>query len=84
MKVHCWRAVIGIMGRIAVPRVVMRITITGIRIRISAVAGSRIQDGAILLAGSVGPVRHKSGKTQNGGCRVVSRIVESYPYQKVL
>ena len=36
--VWCWQAAIGIMGRIAVPGPGMRITIDGIRIRISGVA----------------------------------------------
>jgi hypothetical protein len=40
---HFWQAVIGIMGRIAVCSVRMRITISGIRIRISARAFSQIQ-----------------------------------------
>ncbi|MEA1957603.1 MAG: hypothetical protein U9N01_04530 [Euryarchaeota archaeon] len=45
---HFWQAGIGIMGRIAVHSARMRITIAGIRIRISARVFSQIQ-GIILF-----------------------------------
>lgn len=44
LPTHFLRAVIGIMGRIAGLSHVMRITIAGIRIRISAVSCLQIQD----------------------------------------
>ena len=50
-----WRAAIGIMARIAGPGAGMRITIAGIRMRISALAGARRQ-GATLLAEPSGHV----------------------------
>ena len=61
----CWQVGIGIMGRMQVPSVRMRITIAGIRIRISAVSSVQIQGFLTkLLAGFISLAL--TGKIQDG------------------
>ncbi len=63
------RAVIGIMGRIAGHSLVMRITIAGIRIRISALVCSQIQEILKLTRGNswLNSLTLLKSKIHNGG-----------------
>jgi len=67
--VSSMQAVIGIMGRIAGHSLVMRITIAGIRIRISVLVCSQIQEILKLTRGNswLNSLTLSKGKIHNGG-----------------
>ena len=69
ITISSWRAAIGIMGRIAVPAAGMRITIAGMRIRISAGAGARRQGvrNSWLNPPALSPGRAAKYSTEAGG-----------------
>ena len=62
---HFWRAVIGITGRIQGLRLRMRITIAGIRIRISVLSFLQIQDSCGDYS-CLNPSTLSKGKIHNG------------------